>query len=450
MGKQNLIYYVLGCDNNYIQLPKFSMYTLFLHSNMTNIDILVLCDSEYSSIVNKHLPFVKLYVTDKNETPVHTSMRKLEIFKFQDINNYNKILYLDADTVILNDISKLFEEELEDDILYVKAESNNVDKFNELSFGLKQYSQQDMDIFKQNNSKPFNAGHFLFKNTNIQKTYFNDILDYISKYNGPFFYEQSFLNHYFQKNNKYNHTLLDKHISFYDGIWNTEIKNNVTIVHCFKSDLPYIKKLEHMKKILYEKNSTLPITQTDSRDLLSEKVKLPEKCKIAEIGVFLGDFSERLLNMYSPYMLYLIDSWDGNITSGDKNGNNIMTYTSTNVYSHVLNKFKDAKNVTIIKHLSTIINSFSDNSFDMCYIDADHGYEGCLADLQSAYNKVKHNGWICGHDIAINKEKTKNIFHFGVAKAVSEFCFHKGLKIQHVFMDGCVSYAIQVKKYDIY
>ena len=58
-----LIYYVVGCDSNYIELPKFSIFTLLLNSDISNIDILVLCDDEYSKIVKHHLPFVNIHIT---------------------------------------------------------------------------------------------------------------------------------------------------------------------------------------------------------------------------------------------------------------------------------------------------------------------------------------------------------------------------------------------------
>jgi len=54
-----------------------------------------------------------------------------------------------------------------------------------------------------------------------------------------------------------------------------------------------------------------------------------------------------------------------------------------------------------------------DNSLSMVYIDADHLYEGCLADLQRWYPKVISGGIIAGHDY-LNAE-------YGVNRAVTEF-----------------------------
>ena len=39
-----------------------------------------------------------------------------------------------------------------------------------------------------------------------------------------------------------------------------------------------------------------------------------------------------------------------------------------------------------------------DASLDFCFIDADHTYRGCLADIRAWAPKVKPSGYVCGHD----------------------------------------------------
>ena len=49
---------------------------------------------------------------------------------------------------------------------------------------------------------------------------------------------------------------------------------------------------------------------------------IPKNLKIAELGVFKGDFSKLIKSICNPLELYLVDVFQGDIGSGDKDGNN--------------------------------------------------------------------------------------------------------------------------------
>lgn len=167
---------------------------------------------------------------------------------------------------------------------------------------------------------------------------------------------------------------------------------------------------------------------------------------IAELCVLNGDFSDNILKMCKPKELFLIDTWNGKVTSGDENGNNIKSYDGESLFKYVKNRFDYTENVTIIKDKTDIISTFDDNFFDFIYIDADHSYNGCLKDLQNCFKKVKNGGWIMLHDYEVNNKKTDNNYNFGVKDAVTEFCKSYNQKIFAKALDGCVSVAIKIKK----
>src|SRR5580704_2876914 len=50
---------------------------------------------------------------------------------------------------------------------------------------------------------------------------------------------------------------------------------------------------------------------------------LPQGLRIAELGVFAGDFAQELLEICRPSELHLIDRWTGQIECGDQNGQHI-------------------------------------------------------------------------------------------------------------------------------
>ncbi len=124
---------------------------------------------------------------------------------------------------------------------------------------------------------------------------------------------------------------------------------------------------------------------------------------IAEVGVWCGDNSKRILRHAKPEKLYLIDRWE------DLND----TYKSDNFY-FVKGRFVKRDNVEVIKGDGIgIISQFDDDHFDWIYIDADHRYESSLAELEVFASKVKPNGFLAGHDY-----DTRH----GVFEAVNDFC----------------------------
>lgn len=187
-------------------------------------------------------------------------------------------------------------------------------------------------------------------------------------------------------------------------------------------------------------------TQTfDTRlDMLS---LLPKGGVIGEIGVFEGGFSQQLLDICEPRELVLFDLWpDCNVESGDVDGNNIRTVPGRDLENTVRALFADDLRVRIVKGYSRNIRTFPPDSFDAVYIDGDHGYHGVRHDLMDCWRVVKNGGWLLGHDYEINPAKTASTYQCGVKAAVTDFCHDYAESISAFGMDGCVSFAIQVRK----
>lgn len=165
--------------------------------------------------------------------------------------------------------------------------------------------------------------------------------------------------------------------------------------------------------------------------------------EIAEIGVYRGDFSIELLKLNGVHKLHMIDIWENQVCScGNVDGNYVVNYNGKDNYEYVLNRFKSYDRVEIHKMYSDTFFKQLKNKLDAVYIDGDHSYNGCKADLESARNAVKEGGWIMGHDYLINA-KCNHFYDFGVNRAVNEFCEKYQLKISALGNDGCVSFAIK-------
>lgn len=189
-----------------------------------------------------------------------------------------------------------------------------------------------------------------------------------------------------------------------------------------------------------------------TRDQLNQFIQFKTNPIIAEIGVFECEFSQKLYNMFSPKELHLFDLFRRiNVTgSGDMNGNGYRETTGENIYNNAVNTFKNRPNVFLHEGYSNVtLDQMQNDYFDLIYVDGDHSEAGVYSDLMISYDKVKKDGWITGHDFALNKSKCQNDWDFsGVRRAVNRFCSVKNLRIKAFFLDGCLSFAIQKEKND--
>ncbi len=60
---------------------------------------------------------------------------------------------------------------------------------------------------------------------------------------------------------------------------------------------------------------------------------------------------------------------------------------------------------------------------DVCYVDADHRYEGCKKDIEAWWPRIKPGGILAGHDYCGEYQ--------GVVDAVEEFAKREGLPVEH-------------------
>jgi len=168
---------------------------------------------------------------------------------------------------------------------------------------------------------------------------------------------------------------------------------------------------------------------------------------LLEIGVFKGDFLNFIIENCKFNHIDAVDLFDGIGCSADVDGNSMIYCDLNENYLNLNKKYEYIENVKIHKFNSIdfLKNQF-DNKYDIIYIDGDHSYEGVKNDLINSFHKIKNGGYIMGHDYETNTEKTKNIYDFGVKRAVDEFCIKYKQKILTKALDGCVSFCIKITK----
>jgi hypothetical protein len=128
----------------------------------------------------------------------------------------------------------------------------------------------------------------------------------------------------------------------------------------------------------------------------------------AEVGVYRGDFSQRILETCAPVEFHLIDNWKFDIEDHNPFSDEAENFsgfsgkihwqhfgddpnaTQEQNYQYVKSRFANAPNINIIRANSLEgIKSLPDAHFDVMYIDANHQYEYVLRDMMEARKKLK-------------------------------------------------------------
>jgi lipopolysaccharide biosynthesis glycosyltransferase len=102
-------------------------------------------------------------------------MYKLNIYNYENIDEYENIMFIDGDIYCFYDMGKFFECNLTNNTLYACYESTNNSSHMDKWFGFADYTQENLNYFKNNNIYVFNAGLYMFKNNDSMKTHFKQI-----------------------------------------------------------------------------------------------------------------------------------------------------------------------------------------------------------------------------------------------------------------------------------
>jgi len=135
---------------------------------------------------------------------------------------------------------------------------------------------------------------------------------------------------------------------------------------------------------------------------------IPNRAICAEIGVWKGNFSEKILRTGRVKELHLIDPWTfrpefPNRLYGGSSGRDQANMDA--IAESVWQKFQSSPNVHIHRGKSLdMVRQFPDHYFDWVYIDGDHSYEAALDDLIAWYPKVKPGRLICVDDYSWRDE----------------------------------------------
>jgi hypothetical protein len=171
----------------------------------TNIDFLVYTNTEFRALIEAQMNGKPIKFFEKNfvKTMNQTRISKVDVFDFPDIAQYEKIVYVDADTMFLRDPTPLFDAIVED-VVYAGGESNILSETN--YWGRSLFLKNDASCADQEGISVSCLG---FKNLPEVKKLFSKIKQafYLDMYqNKLVFYDQPFFNVHLINNQMVNKT----------------------------------------------------------------------------------------------------------------------------------------------------------------------------------------------------------------------------------------------------
>jgi len=171
----------------------------------------------------------------------------------------------------------------------------------------------------------------------------------------------------------------------------------------------------------------IPQAQLNGCQLLCNRYEmlrsLPQAGIIAEIGTYRGSFARIMLDTMAPTRLHLAD----------------ITFS--------LCRADVLADPRVERHEGTslaFLNSRADASFDMIYVDADHGYDAVRADAAAAAPKVKPGGFLVFNDFARIIRPGFGVL--GVHQAVCEFAVASGWPVAFFCLEGEALYDIALRR----
>ena len=182
----------------------------------------------------------------------------------------------------------------------------------------------------------------------------------------------------------------------------------------------------------------------DRADMIAA-LPVPTGGKVAEIGVWRGDFSKVLINTLKPreffafdiFTCHQVEDWNGLTGRQLFDGLTHRQYYEREMASHL-----DVTRIVEGDSRETL-RSYTDGSFDLVYVDAAHDYDAVKADAQLAVEMTAKSGFLVFNDYMMFD---LNNFTYGIVPVVNELAVNHGWDVVGFAINHCLYADIALQR----
>lgn len=244
---KNLIVISVFLSQKYVELANLLLNSLYKYGALDNVaDILIYCGPELIEGLRREISNSNSKIIFKTNNSIQTVLAataaRLDIFEFPEVANYEKILYLDTDILVIRPLAPVFGVAI-DESLYALEEGNLELVVPYDYWGKNLFTPDEIAALKDKTG--FSTGVLLFKNCATIRALFQRIKEHIAATPGQGFFEQAHVVYNAIKSGLKNSTGLKPFVAIDD----VSVKTTKTILH-FAGDVGN-GGLKHTKMALF-------------------------------------------------------------------------------------------------------------------------------------------------------------------------------------------------------
>jgi hypothetical protein len=240
---KNLIVISVFLNRKYVELAHLLLDSIYKYGlGAETTDILIYCGPEFVEEIRAKFPAVIFRTNHSIGSVLAASAARLDIFEFPEVANYEKILYLDTDVLVIRPLAPVFAVAT-DDLLYALEEGNLESEVPYDYWGSKLFAPGEISALEDKTG--FSAGVLLFRNCEAVRALFQKIKEHIARTPGQGFFEQGHMVYNAIKDGLKNATALKPFVV----IDEPSVKTRKTILH-FAGDVGN-GRLKHAKMAMF-------------------------------------------------------------------------------------------------------------------------------------------------------------------------------------------------------